>query len=84
MSYADPIVYSDLELFAHRGNERNGVEDVSQSELAIQSAPVAEKEGAHPRLISAALVHDVGHLLGGSSPPRCEAENYEDFCHERR
>ncbi|MBL8806822.1 MAG: metal-dependent phosphohydrolase [Rhodospirillales bacterium] len=38
-------------------------EGITQREHALQSAWLAEKEGASPALVTAALLHDVGHLL---------------------
>lgn len=40
-------------------------EGISQREHALQAAWLAEKEGASPALVAAALLHDVGHLLHG-------------------
>ncbi|WP_035056785.1 phosphonate degradation HD-domain oxygenase [Andreprevotia chitinilytica] len=42
-----------------------GGEAVSQLEHALQSAECAERDGANPALITAALLHDVGHLVAG-------------------
>ena len=39
-------------------------EKVTQTEHMIQSAMVAEKEGADKETILAAFLHDIGHLLG--------------------
>lgn len=50
-------------LFATHGNSRYGGESVSQQEHALQAAMFAERDGAEPGLIIAALLHDVGHLL---------------------
>jgi phosphonate degradation associated HDIG domain protein len=52
-----------LSLFARRGDSEYGGEAVTQLEHALQAAAFAEREGATPELISAALLHDVGHLL---------------------
>jgi len=49
-------------LYAEKGSEHYG-EGVSQIEHALQSALVAETEGASETLIVAALLHDIGHLL---------------------
>ena len=38
---------------------------MSQAEHALQAAELAEREGAPDRLVVAALLHDVGHLLDG-------------------
>src|SRR5262245_38387505 len=52
-----------LALFRQRGGSQYGGEAVTQLEHARQAATFAEREGAAPALIAAALVHDVGHLL---------------------
>jgi len=52
-----------LELFARSGDSQYGHEAVSQREHALQAAWFAERAGAPPALIAAALLHDVGHLL---------------------
>lgn len=59
---ADPVAEA-IALFAAGGGERYLGELVTQSEHALQAAWLAEKEGAAPALIVAALLHDVGHLL---------------------
>ena len=50
-------------LFQERGDSQYGGECVTQAEHALQCALLAEQEGAHPSLIVAALLHDIGHLL---------------------
>ena len=52
-----------LRLFRERGGSQYGGEAVTQREHALQAATFAEREGATPALIAAALIHDVGHLL---------------------
>lgn len=51
------------QLFAQRGDERYTGEDVTQLEHALQSAMLAEDHGADDALVTAALLHDLGHLL---------------------
>ena len=53
-------------LFHARGAVQYGQESVTQQQHALQCAWLAELGGASPELVSAALLHDVGHLL----PPR--------------
>jgi phosphonate degradation associated HDIG domain protein len=48
--------------FAKRGADTYG-EGVSQLEHALQCAACAERDGATPALITATLLHDIGHLL---------------------
>ncbi len=54
------------QLFTTHGSEQYGGEDVSQLQHALQCAHLAEQAGASPELITAALLHDLGHLLTGS------------------
>jgi phosphonate degradation associated HDIG domain protein len=51
-------------LYAERGAAEYHGEAVTQLEHALQTAQLAEQAGADPQLIVAALLHDVGHLLG--------------------
>ncbi|HCS53996.1 phosphonate degradation HD-domain oxygenase [Rubinisphaera sp.] len=58
-----PTVDDVLLLFQSRGNSQYGGEAVTQQEHALQAATLADAEGASDALITAALLHDVGHLL---------------------
>ncbi len=54
----------DIEtLFARRGGEMYAGEPVTQLEHALQTAALAEGEGADDQLVTASLLHDLGHLL---------------------
>lgn len=57
----DPIILLER-LFAARGSGRYG-EDVTQQAHALQCAALAERDGASAALITAALLHDIGHML---------------------
>lgn len=50
-------------LFTRHGHTQYTGEPVTQLEHALQSALLAEQEGAAPSLIVASLLHDLGHLL---------------------
>jgi gamma-butyrobetaine dioxygenase len=50
------------ELFARHGGETYG-EGVAQLEHALQTAALAQSEGADDALVVAALLHDIGHFL---------------------
>lgn len=52
-----------LQLFRERGSSQYGREVVTQAEHALQAAWFAERAHADAALITAALLHDVGHLL---------------------
>jgi len=57
-------------LFARKGGRAYAGEPVNQIEHALQTAMRAEEDGAGPALVTAALLHDLGHLLNdqGESP----------------
>lgn len=50
-------------LLSERGSERYGGEAISQLDHALQCATLAEHAGATDALVTAALLHDIGHLL---------------------
>jgi [1-hydroxy-2-(trimethylamino)ethyl]phosphonate dioxygenase len=52
-----------FERFQHHGGDQYGGERVTQLAHALQCAALAEAEGAAPSLVTAALLHDIGHLL---------------------
>jgi phosphonate degradation associated HDIG domain protein len=52
-----------FERFDRHGGRDYGSERVQQLEHALQCAALAEAEGAEAPLISAALLHDIGHLI---------------------
>ena len=58
------LTLADIEqLFAQKGGEQYTGEPVTQLEHALQTALQAENEGADDTLVTAALLHDLGHLL---------------------
>jgi phosphonate degradation associated HDIG domain protein len=62
---------ADIEtLFAEHGHIEYSGEGVTQLEHALQAATLAEQEGAGDALVTAALLHDLGHLLNrqGETP----------------
>lgn len=58
------ISIDDIEqAFTTKGHEQYSGEPVTQLQHALQSAALAEAEGADDELVTAALLHDLGHLL---------------------
>ena len=57
-------------LFARKGGRAYDGEGVTQLEHALQTADLAQQSGATPALVTAALLHDLGHLLNdqGDTP----------------
>jgi len=68
------------ELLARRGDEEYAGEPVSQLQHALQCAALAEAEGAGAALVTAALLHDIGHML--DDDPDAIAEAGVDTHHE--
>ncbi len=66
-----PLSLPDIEaLFARHGAAQYSGEPVTQLQHALQTAHLAEQAGADDELVTAALLHDLGHLLNdqGDSP----------------
>ena len=63
----NPVIRQILELYETQGHQHYG-EDVSQTEHAVQCAAQAKKSGKSNELITAALLHDIGHLLESAEP----------------
>lgn len=58
------LSFDDIEhLFNERGDEQYSGEPVTQLQHALQTAALGEAEGASDALVTAALLHDLGHLL---------------------
>lgn len=57
-------------LFEAKGHRLYSGEPVTQLEHALQSAQLAERDGADAALVTAALLHDLGHLINdlGETP----------------
>ena len=69
-----------VSLMADKGQRRYGLHDVNQLQHALQSAMFAEQSGGTPALVTAALLHDIGHMVHdlGENP----AEQGVDDQHE--
>lgn len=78
-----PVIRQIIEVFEQRGAENYGSEEISQQQHAIQSALLAMRDGASNTLVVAALLHDIGHILGNSPLPSSDSQNYDDK-HEAR
>ena len=60
---ASRIVTDIFERLAGRGHEMYGGEPVTQLQHALQCATMARRAGATASLVTAALLHDYGHLV---------------------
>ena len=80
MEALQPITVKILDLFKINGNSMYGGEAVTQLEHALQSATLAMNNNASDALITAALLHDIGHLL--HDLPDDASDNGIDDVHE--
>ena len=65
------LTLNDIErLFAAKGDRMYAGEPVTQLQHALQSAELAERDGADEPLVLAAFLHDLGHLINdqGETP----------------
>ena len=64
------IISKILKLLETKGKDlQYGNENVTQLEHALQCAELAEKRGFSKEIITAALLHDIGHLLYDGQDP---------------
>jgi predicted HD phosphohydrolase len=62
MTAASTTILATIEtMLAVRADGRYGLHDVTQREHALQAAMLAERDGCAASLVTAALLHDVGH-----------------------
>src|SRR5262249_9578557 len=76
----DPIA-EVMDLFDGAASQLYGKEHVTQREHALQSAQLAEREGARPALVAAPLPTDIAHLLAAAKHPDMGQER--DDLHEK-
>jgi [1-hydroxy-2-(trimethylamino)ethyl]phosphonate dioxygenase len=57
------VVATIADLLETRGRAMYFGEAVTEAEHALQAAHLAERDGADDKLVTAALLHDIGHLL---------------------
>ncbi|MGE0233139.1 MAG: HD domain-containing protein [Flavobacteriaceae bacterium] len=73
------IVDGIMRTLAGKGDEMYGGEAVTQLEHALQCAMLARRNGAGPSLVTAALLHDYGHMVAEDEGA---AERGVDLMHE--
>ncbi len=52
-----------LDIFVGRATRRYGLSEINQLQHALQSAALAEADGATAATVLASLLHDVGHMI---------------------
>lgn len=76
------ITVDDIEaVFQRRGHEQYSGEPVTQLQHALQAAALAEAAGADDELVTAALLHDLGHLVQdlGATPTLRGVDDLHQF-----
>ena len=84
-SNTDPIITHIHGLLEGKANGRYGLHDVTQRQHALQAAMFAEKDGHAAPLITASLLHDIGHLvhdLGENPAGRGVDDRHEQVGHD--
>ncbi len=72
------VIETIVSTFERRGDEKYADEGVTQLQHAMQCAGLARDADASATLIVAALLHDIGHIIGGEDlPPDCRV-NLDD------
>ncbi len=77
------IVSKIVDAFEQRGSGKYGEECVTQLQHALQSGQFAIRAQADTTLITAALLHDIGHIIGDDDMPVHCDENLDDH-HESK
>ena len=77
----DPRMTRLRDLLEGHASGRYGLHDINQQQHALQAATMAERDGHGDALVTAALLHDIGHMVHdlGSNPA---ADGVDDE-HER-
>src|SRR3954462_2767878 len=76
------LTLADIEqLFTTRGGEQYSGEPVTQLEHALQCAAFAEAEDESDEMVTAALLHDLGHMLHdlGETPTMKGVDDVHQF-----
>ena len=69
-------------LLEGKGSRRYGLSDVNQLQHALQAALLAEQSGCDAALVTAALLHDIGHMvhsLGDNSAEEGIDDRHEEL-----
>jgi phosphonate degradation associated HDIG domain protein len=63
MSMTDPRLAELADIIDGKGHGQYGLSDINQRQHALQAALLAEQEAAGAALVTAALLHDIGHMV---------------------
>ena len=74
----NPIIEKIRSTFEERGSEQYGTESVTQLQHALQSGQLAEESGAPAPMVTAAMMHDIGHILSAALLPESCEDDLDD------
>lgn len=77
-----PIVQKIQQIFQLRGDEKYAGEEVTQLQHALHCAKLALQDKAPVELVVAALLHDIGHILGPEALPASVDQDLHDLHEE--
>ncbi len=72
------VIEHIVSAFEQRGSQRYGSEAVTQLEHALQCGRLAMEEDADDSLVTAALLHDIGHILDPVAWPTDDEGGLDD------
>ena len=81
----DPRIEELAAIIDGKGHGRYGLADINQRQHALQAALLAEREDAGPALVTAALLHDIGHMVHdlGDNPAEAGVDDrHEELGHD--
>ena len=81
----DAIIDLIADMFERRGAEAYAGEALTVAEHMVQTATLAQAEGASDTLVAAALLHDIGHFTGefGEYTPADTEDKHHDVAGAR-
>jgi phosphonate degradation associated HDIG domain protein len=82
---SDPRLAELAAIIDGKGHGQYGLADINQRQHALQAAWLAEGEGAGAALITAALLHDIGHMVHDLGQNPAEAgidDRHEELGHD--
>jgi len=71
-----------IDLLVYKGDSQYGGEEINQLQHALQCAHLAEISNETPQLITASLLHDIGHLITEEFSETRETSSHQDDLHQ--
>jgi len=72
-----------IAIFTKNGSQKYRIEPVTQLQHGLQAASMALEETEDAQLVTAALLHDIGHLMSEEDMPQSTENNLDDNHEEK-